>query len=276
MNRPGTGHEDNGEGRGLRRTQSGVAQHLDLETITAYIGGALDDDEREAVDAHLAGCADCRQELAEIRTTAGLLHQLPRYRPNRSFRIEPEAARKERGNVVWLGRYLPALPALRAAVAAVALLFLGTIVADVVTEPERSSEQNFALEQAPAPTGRDQIFTATATAADLASDTSESSDQAGELEPAGDAANEAPPAAAPSGRQSRAAAAPPTATITPVPSPTPAPAPTPTPVPEQPASGPSAEFPWRVAEIVFGVTLALLTAALIALQRLRRRLRLRS
>lgn len=301
-----TGNEENLGGAGRRRTPAGDRQHLDLTTITAYVDGGLDREERDGVAAHLAGCAACRQELAEISTTVDLLHDLPRYRSNRSFRLDPEVARRERGNVVWLGRYLSALPALRAATAAVALLFLGTIVADVVTEPETSPQQNFAVEQAPVPADRERAFIATATgapAANLADETGSTdpaaarageagdqteadapaavqADETGDQSEAMEAAGDAAPAGAQSESQSRAAAiapeptetATPAPTATPLPTPTPPPAPTPTPVPQGFGSGIGDEFPWRVAEIIFGVTFLLLAVAVVALQRLRRRL----
>lgn len=260
MDSNGTGDEATRGAVGRRRTPPSASQHLDLVTLGAYIDGMLDRDERAAVAAHLASCAACRQELTEISGTVDLLHELPRYRPHRTFRLDPAGARRERGNVVWLGRYLPVLPALRAATAAVALLFLGTIVADLLTGPDAASDQNFAAEQAaaPAPAGQEQGLVATATTAAAA-------DQNQAMEAAGAAVNDEA-AGAQSDSQSRATAIPaPTATATPVP-------PTPAPVPEAPAANVETAFPWRVAEIVFGLTLFLLLAAVLALQRLRRRL----
>jgi hypothetical protein len=45
--------------------------------LGAYSLGILDPDERHAVDEHLAGCASCRAELAELTTTARLLDEVP-------------------------------------------------------------------------------------------------------------------------------------------------------------------------------------------------------
>ena len=246
---------DNQGSTGRRRTPSG-ARHLDLATITAYLDGTLDRQERDAVAAHLADCAACRQETAELSTTADLLHELPHYRPSRSFRLDPATARRERGNVVWLGRYLTALPALRAATAAVALLLVTTIVADILTTPDTAPRQDFAVEQA--------IVTVTVTAGP-----GNASNETEAIEAAGDAVNEEAPAAA-SGSQPRAAeAAPAVASATTAPTPEP----TPTSVPERSAPGRADDVPWRLIETVLGVTLVLLALALIALQRLRRRLR---
>ena len=86
------------------------AQHLDLDALTAYVDGRLDGGERRAVDDHLAGCADCRHELAELRATVSLLRGLPRYTPRRSFRLDAEDALAPRG-----GRLIRLLPALAGA-----------------------------------------------------------------------------------------------------------------------------------------------------------------
>ncbi len=42
------------------------------EQVAAYALDALDDDERRAYEAHLAGCEQCRAELAGLTDTAGL------------------------------------------------------------------------------------------------------------------------------------------------------------------------------------------------------------
>jgi anti-sigma factor ChrR (cupin superfamily) len=47
------------------------------DQISDYIDGALSDPERATVDAHLADCADCRRELAEVRWVTELLHAVP-------------------------------------------------------------------------------------------------------------------------------------------------------------------------------------------------------
>lgn len=265
-----SGNEDNPSMAGRRRAAPGT-RHLDLATVSAYVDGALDQAEREAIEVHLASCAACRQEVAEISVTVDLLHDLPRYRSHRSFRLDPAVARRQRGNVVWLGRYLHALPLVRVATAAVALLFLGTIVADVLTEPEAPSQQDLPAEQGRAPAEREQIVMATATAAldAAASDEGPAQDEA--MQGAGDTAADEIPAAAESGSQPRAAAvAPPTPTATAVPTATPSPPPTP--VPERPASAAGDRLPWRVAEVGLGIALLLLTVVMIVLQRLRRRL----
>jgi len=43
--------------------------HLDADHVAAMIDGTLDDEERARVVAHLADCALCRQEIADVRAT---------------------------------------------------------------------------------------------------------------------------------------------------------------------------------------------------------------
>jgi anti-sigma factor RsiW len=58
--------------------------------LSAYLDGALAPSEREAVEAHLATCVDCRTRLAELRATANLIRALPELRPSR--RLVPRVA----------------------------------------------------------------------------------------------------------------------------------------------------------------------------------------
>ena len=48
--------------------------HLSLATVAAYVDGALDAGARAEADRHLAGCAVCRGELAQV---ADLVAELP-------------------------------------------------------------------------------------------------------------------------------------------------------------------------------------------------------
>lgn len=61
------------------------------ETLSAYLDGALPDDEREALERHLDGCADCQRELAGLARVGALLRALPEPDLPRSF-ILPETA----------------------------------------------------------------------------------------------------------------------------------------------------------------------------------------
>lgn len=47
------------------------------DQLSDLIDGALSPAEAEAVSVHLEACADCRQELAELRSVVALLHAVP-------------------------------------------------------------------------------------------------------------------------------------------------------------------------------------------------------
>lgn len=83
------------------------AQHLHLDALTAYLDGGMDEADRRAADAHLAGCLDCRRELADLGATIDLLRGLPHYAPRRSFRLGAEHVPAAPGG--RLARLLPAL-----------------------------------------------------------------------------------------------------------------------------------------------------------------------
>lgn len=51
--------------------------HLSAETLNLYLDGALDTEARAAADAHLAGCAACRGELAALGELFAALEALP-------------------------------------------------------------------------------------------------------------------------------------------------------------------------------------------------------
>jgi Putative zinc-finger len=51
--------------------------HDARELFSARVDGALTDDERRGLDAHLAGCPECRRELARFEATVALLHAVP-------------------------------------------------------------------------------------------------------------------------------------------------------------------------------------------------------
>ncbi|MGH9589561.1 MAG: anti-sigma factor [Terracidiphilus sp.] len=48
-------------------------QHANPEDFDLYALGALDGEEKQALEAHLSGCGQCRQELAQARARASLL-----------------------------------------------------------------------------------------------------------------------------------------------------------------------------------------------------------
>jgi hypothetical protein len=48
------------------------------EFLGAYVMGLVDDDERAQIDAHVAGCPACRDEIAQLSGLRGVLDAVPR------------------------------------------------------------------------------------------------------------------------------------------------------------------------------------------------------
>jgi anti-sigma-K factor RskA len=96
---------------------------VDVHELTAaYALDALEEDERDRYEAHLAQCERCRVELAALGETAGALaYAVPAPAPPRALRARIlEAAAAERENVVPLPVRRPWVMRATAAVAAVA------------------------------------------------------------------------------------------------------------------------------------------------------------
>ena len=128
---------------------------MDLHELTAgYALDALDPDERERYEAHLAGCDACREELQGFwRATGGLALAAGGPAPSPALRERIlEQARSERPNVVPLRpRTLLHARALSsvAAVAAVAAIGLGLWASSLAQELDdlrgRTAEDNRAV-----------------------------------------------------------------------------------------------------------------------------------
>jgi anti-sigma factor RsiW len=121
------------------------------ELSAAYALDALDGDERERYEVHLAGCEECRQELAELGETVGLLAwgvESPAPPPELRNRILAAAA-TERENVVPLRardhRIVRSLAAV-AAVAACAAIGFG-VWATTLSHSLDSQRSTLAAEQ---------------------------------------------------------------------------------------------------------------------------------
>jgi len=117
-------------------------RHPDEETLGVFLDGGLSPGEARLVAAHLAGCGDCRREIAALRATVALLGGLPQYEPRRSFRLLSQQAVRGRatGDSGRLARLLPSFPSLRIATVAVAMLLLLVGTGDVLTHRDESSE----------------------------------------------------------------------------------------------------------------------------------------
>jgi hypothetical protein len=59
--------------------------------LSAYLDGMLDANARARLEAHLADCAACRQQLAELRRVRALMRALPQPALPRSFLLPVEA-----------------------------------------------------------------------------------------------------------------------------------------------------------------------------------------
>lgn len=123
------------------------SQHLDVDALSAYLDHQLAPAEMAAARAHLTTCRACARELAELRATVALLRELPQYLPRRSFQLGPEHARRAAGGLGvggWFERLVPALPALRIATVAVAVLLVAVIAGDLVSN--RASDSGLVLQ----------------------------------------------------------------------------------------------------------------------------------
>jgi Anti-sigma-K factor rskA len=97
------------------------------ELSAAYALDALDGDELEAYETHLAGCDQCREDVASFRATANALAydvDLPPLPETLEHRIVA-AAKAERPNVVPLRQRLALPAAALSGVAAVAAIAIG-------------------------------------------------------------------------------------------------------------------------------------------------------
>lgn len=106
------------------------------QRLSAYIDVYLSPQELNEVESHLAACPDCQKELESLQATAAMLRQLPQVSPPRSFRIAQEEPSRR-----WA-----ALPVLRLATAAAAVLLVMAFTADLVnlfeTGPSSLGQEN--------------------------------------------------------------------------------------------------------------------------------------
>lgn len=70
--------------------------HPRAEELSAYLDGEVRGRARDALAAHLAGCASCRTAYEELAAAKAALAALPRPAPLRSFRLSPQAAERLR------------------------------------------------------------------------------------------------------------------------------------------------------------------------------------
>ncbi len=146
-------------------------RHIANDELSAYLDGAVEDDVRWAIDDHLATCAACRAELAELRATVQLLRSLPVPTRPRSFQLGPEHARPSppRGLILTV---LPVARALAVAAAIALLVVSGAFLFDS-TSTERTGSIVFS----------ESTTAATGSAADAAAPPPEAAGAGGEPGP---------------------------------------------------------------------------------------------
>jgi len=101
--------------------------HVDVDTLSAYLDHQIASAERARVEAHLADCIACRDELDGLRRTVTLLQALPRVPVPRAFTLSEAQVgiRRPEPRPAWVGwtRGLAAVTAIAlVAVVAVSLL----------------------------------------------------------------------------------------------------------------------------------------------------------
>jgi len=77
--------------------------HDELDLLSGYLDEELDQSERARVDAHLPGCAECRETLAALRATVSDLKTLPTPEPTEqdSWALRSAIARARKPSKAW-------------------------------------------------------------------------------------------------------------------------------------------------------------------------------
>jgi anti-sigma factor RsiW len=125
--------------------------HEDFHELTAaYALDALDEHDELAYEEHLRGCPQCREDLAAVQDTAGLLaYGTVAQAPPPALRERIlDQARSERANVIPIRRHwaLPAAASV-AAVAATAAIGLGIWASSLRSDLNGEREARTGLEQ---------------------------------------------------------------------------------------------------------------------------------
>jgi hypothetical protein len=109
--------------------QNGRVHSQVAELLSAYIDDEVNTDERALVEAHLATCAACAQDLTTLRATVALVGGLPQVAAPRPFTLRESDVRAVRDTArpAWWR-----LPWTRGLVGAVAVLLVVVVVGGVV------------------------------------------------------------------------------------------------------------------------------------------------
>jgi anti-sigma factor RsiW len=101
--------------------------HIDDETLSAFVDGQLTPEAATSVQAHLDACLQCEDRVEGFRTVASLLRRLPSVEPLRDFALGPRLL-VDPPNVVRLRRwYTVTRTAAAAMAAAFVFLFAGAL-----------------------------------------------------------------------------------------------------------------------------------------------------
>jgi anti-sigma factor RsiW len=127
------------------RKQNGTTEHQRIEEqLSAYLDGELSAQERQAVQRHLATCADCRWNLETLKRTVQWTRELPSVPIPRVFTIPVPAQPVRARQRSW------SVPLLQGATALVALLLVFAFVGDFALTglmPARAPEPVVLLER---------------------------------------------------------------------------------------------------------------------------------
>ena len=109
--------------------QNGRVHSQVAELLSAYIDDEVNADERALVEAHLATCAECTQDLTTLRATVALVGQLPQVAAPRPFTLRESDVRPvhDTARPAWWR-----LPWTQGLVGAVAVLLVVVVVGGVV------------------------------------------------------------------------------------------------------------------------------------------------
>ncbi len=120
--------------------------------LPAYIDGEIEASRAARLEAHLATCERCREELAYLRATKGLLLQLPQIQAPRSFALlYAPSSQPERTAPAWFGALRGATIAAIAGLAVLlAVDFVSVELSGMSGEEESASFQVPAAQQSTA------------------------------------------------------------------------------------------------------------------------------
>ena len=105
-----------------------MSQHDELDLLSGYLDDELDQAERSRVDAHLPGCAECRETLTALRATVADLKTLPEPAPTEqdSWALRSAISRARKPSKVWQRALFASGAAAAALVAIIAVTHQGT------------------------------------------------------------------------------------------------------------------------------------------------------